>query len=410
MRRPIVLEFMPSDCITNDSADNARIVPDLSASGTSDLFIKATEWIVMDDIAKHLYICVVALHKVIRNDRPGSTNKVLFHHHQACAAKRLQERITQVENVGPNPEILEATTMFLSTQIQGSAYSPWKVHINGAKALLEKWGFRSLLGRCDFAYYVLLMTDTYGTTMVPSRLLSLEKVEQHLLYLDMIESVHVDTLTTLTPIPTDIIKATVRINIYRISAAIRPDVPCDPVIAEDTSPSFIMDALREFDPLVWASNLPPHALAEHDSWVMLAACFQHATMLYVLMVCNAGTANKTSLSELSEGARSHIYQELVAGIHDLLKRKRHGGTHYKFIFWAMVICGVEAAVKQDRIELQFLHDALQETTLDLGTLAMREAAEFLLEVWNHCEQRLTKSQRVDIVWDTVFERAPVFLM
>lgn len=78
----------------------------------------------------------------------------------------------------------------------------------------------------------------------------------------------------------------------------------------------------------------------------------------------------------------------------------------------MVVAGVEATERHDEAEVVYLCNQLRAVTLELGTLAMRDAASFLEKLWsaawNNENPTLTGFGHVD--WDTAFEDAPIFLL
>jgi hypothetical protein len=68
--------------------------------------------------------------------------------------------------------------------------------------------------------------------------------------------------------------------------------------------------------------------------------------------------------------RQTAYRILDAAVIDIFQQSVHRGTHYKFVLWPLVICGIETVARGHGVKLQFLCEALEKTTIDLGTLAM----------------------------------------
>jgi len=388
--------------------DNSVIAPDMSAIPSSVFAVSVDEWRSMDEASRHLYICLVAQHRTVCRSGDESQNRMLFHRHQAYAAQCLHRKLLKLGSKDPDPRLVEATSMFVCSQLQASVYGPWRIHLEGAKALLQRWGgYGSLLGRCDFACYILVTTDIYGTTTSPQALLGAETVSQHRLYERLLEQLQIDTWMTVVPVPIDILLATIHINILRADASADMDGNEDAVALRARESLSILSSLRSFDPRAWAMRLPAPTLRHLEGWMMLATCFQAATILYLFL----GQPHGVLMDAESQGIRLASYHTLVAMVLELHRERRQDGKHYKFITWPMVMCGIEAVVQRDGVEIKFLCDALDVTTTDLGCMAMRDAADFLAALWRRTEKaRAGSEEDVELNWNNVFERAPVFLM
>jgi hypothetical protein len=394
--------------IADCNADNVVIAPDLSPCGTASERITVQAWASFEEVPKHLLVCVVSLHKVVKCLGNEDENRALLLEHQARAAHRLRHMITDAAHPQPDSQMSAAACMFLCLGIQQSAYGDWRTHLHGAKALLGPWR-EDVRGHDDFDRFVISLVDIYGTTTAPSTLLSRNTLDEHILYLKLVDSLQVEILDTLTPVPLEVLKATIAINIHRTAVANQDGTCCLQHYPEIPSCRAILDSLQHFNPYQWACGLPSKYVPDAESWTLLATCYQAASTLYLLQ-SHTSTADGKDRDELPNHTRSSIYHILLKSITELFDRRLQGGMHYKFILWPMVICGIEAAARRGRIDLEFLCSSLETTTLELGTLGMREAAEFLENVWTDCELRRSHSDCYTIDWDDTFKRAPVFLM
>ena len=385
------------------------IVPDLSPNAPSSYYITEA-WTACGDIERHLTVCIVSVHKLIKCIGNIHEHQSLLLIHQASAASKLQSMISAATEPQLDVQLFQAANMFLYAQIQQSAYGPWRTHLQGAKALI---GSRqeTILGRYDFAFFSFCMVDIYGTTMAPSRLLSKEMIAEHMLYLELVGRLDVDVPNTLTPIPSAVVEATITINIHRIARSNGLGATNDPRHQNMPSPSAVLASLQQFDATRWARGLPSDALTYSIGWVALAQGYQAATMLHLF---------QSGLPLASIGIQNNIrwvtYRTLITAIKDLFDQRLHGGTHHKFMLWPMVVCGIEAAFRMEREDLDFLRDSLETMTLDLGSLTMRGAAAFLKNVSKHCENRLDHLRRdhledsIAVEWDKIFDCAPVFIV
>lgn len=100
-----------------------------------------------------------------------------------------------------------------------------------------------------------------------------------------------------------------------------------------------------------------------------------------------------------------FYNRLTKCVRELYELRQQGGVLYKYVLWPMVVCGVEAVLQQDGQQLQSLCGLLEQTTMDLGTLSMREAAMFLNELWvSGTKRELESPSQPHMDWDTIFDR------
>ncbi|PSN72607.1 hypothetical protein BS50DRAFT_484956 [Corynespora cassiicola Philippines] len=353
----------------------------------------------MNLVQRHLVVCIVSLHRAVQ--QPGDVKDHLkpFHHHQACAARLLSNQIASISARNPEASLINQMCLFLSSQLQESAYGSWRSHLKGAQAILRIWGPESLIEACNFEYYNFLVVDVYGTTTSPSNMLSKSTIPQHISYLDLLMKLEIDTTTTLVPVPEDILIITIAANILRASRAGQDGLPTSTLEKLGISSPGLLERLKSFDPQIWAMK---HR-NDVESWVSLAICFQAATALYIIL----------EETVFTNESHTELYNQLISSIHDLFDRRNSGGTHFKFILWPMVIAGIGAASRLDRSEIDYLCEKLETMTLVLGALAMRDAAIFLNKVQLQFEdQHTSQLNGIDFSmdWNQVCEDAPLFLM
>jgi hypothetical protein len=174
-------------------------------------------------------------------------------------------------------------------------------------------------------------------------------------------------------------------------------------------PLSLLVLLQAFDPVVWAAHLPRHTLSHTTSWTLLARCFQAATILYLYQTCASGLP----IDDERNGGdvRTLHYHSLSTAIQELFVSKLCGGIHYKYVLWPMLICGIESVARRDTLRTRFLCESLEQTTLDLGTLSMREASILLEKLESNSAHDITgTSYGMNMGWDRIFQRAPLFLL
>jgi hypothetical protein len=388
--------------------DNSNVVPDLSPhTATSQRFV-IPPWDVIPGIKMYLCACIVTMHKAVKCLGNANENLMLLLTYQASAAHRLQQMIMDARGPQLVFQVIEAASMFLCTQIQQSAYGTWRTHLRGAKALMTHWQ-HTCSTRLDLPMGVISMVDVFGTTMAPSKILSRDTVAEHTQYLQLLGRLDADLLDTFIPIPVEVLEAIISINIHRV-ATLDFGPPNDLCYANIPSLTATLASLQQFDADQWADRLPSEYANQSANWALLATCYQSASILYLFQSYKLATKSVLQGADLDH-IRVVIYRTLITSIMKLFEQRMHGGTHYKFMLWPIVICGIESAARGQHWDLKSLCWVLEATTLDLGTLAMREAAAFLEVVWDYCEKRQGQSTDYMVLdWDTIFERAPLFLM
>lgn len=112
------------------------IAPDLSPCGTSVDRITIEARASFGELPKHLYVCMVSLHRVVKCLGNEDENRALILNHQARAARRLYQMIMDVSHSHLDTRLVDAACMLLCLDIQKSAYGAWRTHLNGAIALI----------------------------------------------------------------------------------------------------------------------------------------------------------------------------------------------------------------------------------------------------------------------------------
>lgn len=434
--------------VINCGQDNRCITPDLGPCEVPSARY-VSDWQSLPYVHRHLHLCAVSLHKAIRRRPPVSNSPhwleraslggpsgediAVFYRHQACAVRILQEQLRGVSQACTDSKFFSSLLLLLSSCIQYSAYSSWSVHLTGAKALLRLWGERSFLDTDNFSYFVFMVTDIYGTTMTGSHGLSTEVIQQHKMYLEMLPQLNVDIYNTLTPIPHEIIISTISVNIRRAALETSSRLQETAAYGIETSVAEIIAHTTAFDPEAWAGevvrrqssqlsrvNSRPHSVLDIwdqktlESWNMLARSFQCATILYAILSDNSCHACYNQGDPWDE-ERSSAYLLLVDSIQTLFSYRCEGSSyrsHYKFVLWPMVVVGVEAAIaRHDKNELDIICSHLSSLAVELGAMAMHDAAVFLEQLWARCGDRYVEegiTMKVD--WKRIFRDAPIFLM
>lgn len=343
------------------------------------------------------------LHRAVLNYGDVKHNQALYHYHQACAAEILNHKIKTLGKLGPDQELFEDVSLFFFSQIQASAYGAWRAHLNAAKTLFNLWGVETLMGNADYEFQLchLVLADIFGAAMAPASYITDEEVEQHRVYLGLLRRFKVDVCSTMVPIPEAIVRSVAAINISRSPK--HADMQSErEQVGNEASTDAILGSLRAFDPSDWALHHPRRTSSQATSWALLATCFQAAAVLYLI---------RTSCLGMYKEAAKLFYGRLTRCIHELYELRQEGGTLYKYVLWPMVVCGVETILRSDEHQMKSLCILLEQTTMDLGTLSMREAAVFLNEqLLATTKPHLESASPSPTDWDTIFAQAPLFLM
>ncbi|KAF2996029.1 hypothetical protein E8E13_002445 [Curvularia kusanoi] len=390
---------------------NTKIAPDLAADGAENLYRRDISLWAETNIAKrHLTLCLVALHRAVQKYGDVKQDQALFHYHQARAAEILSHKIQKFGHTGPDPDLFDDVGLFFFSQIQTSAYGAWRAHLSAAKTLFNLWGVETLMGNESYEFILchLVLADVFGTAMSPAARMSMEDVAQHKVYLGLLGRFNVDVCSTMVPIPEDIVRAVAAINIARAATSLEDWTVAEALPDSDGPLTSIARTLQTFNPEEWALRRPRCTTNQVSSWTLLATCFQSAAMLYFWHTSgkNFTAVNRSTNSD----GQAENYKRLVDTIQTLYDLKQKGGVHFKYILWAMVINGVEAITRNDERQLRFLCEKLEQMTIDLGTLSMREAGIFLDELWTNTMTKRGETSDVYVDWDTIFVQAPLFLM
>ncbi|KAL4910288.1 hypothetical protein BDW74DRAFT_173744 [Aspergillus multicolor] len=439
------------------------------------------DWLRFAQADRHLNFCIVTMHKTLHLERldqasPPAGEQIApnlnpFYHHQASAARLLQNQVNGLcLDVGIGMQergqvstqqqhgILSSIALFLSVQIQESAYGAWRAHLHGAKvvlALLERARLPAPLPvpkHDAFLDFHLMTVDVFGTTTAPLTHRREEVVTEHQTYLDLLKTGRMgfDSRNSLTPVPDEILKGIIRANILRAGGNIAyfSDQGQEKKTAIGLSPvADVVLAAQRFSPETWAKLIihsqPNPEQMELQAWELLARCFQSAATAYVIL--STGTGHRhwrqaEAEAEAETQSQSHFlnaaYASLTTSIAALFKLASDsdapsgsgsGGGRtllHKFVLWPMVIAGVESAARGDKVFQDYLTHKLNMLTVELGTMAMREAAGFLEGLWRKfaaerqgqgaytevANGTTLEDGRVDVDWDGIFDAGPVFLM
>jgi hypothetical protein len=92
------------------------IVPDLSPNAPSSYYITGA-WTAYGDVERHLAVCVVSVHKLVKCIGNFNEHQSLLLIHQASAANKLQRMISDATDPQLDVQLFEAASMFLCAQI-----------------------------------------------------------------------------------------------------------------------------------------------------------------------------------------------------------------------------------------------------------------------------------------------------
>lgn len=322
-----------------------------------------------------------------------------------------------------------------------------------------------------FADAVFVMVDIFGTTTSPipgTIRLREATARQQRSYLDRLEDLDIDYSDTLTPVPKPLIRAVLVINILRMTATDMQAESDRQSLAEVVSEvigldarlwaTSIMDTEQNKHSVTPEADLTPvrndaetagSREVQLEAWVALAQCFQSATVLYALLSLqpclrkdcprvHGSLENQTEvvpdLKTLGQGTGDQkgivdaaaAYDTLMQAARFLASRRliRHDARpdareksreegHYKMITWPLVMAGVYNYTARGIIrggpdeDRSFIAQSLRLLSTELGTMAMREAAEFLEALWAVDSEH---GRGGCVGWDTIFHKEPLFLM
>lgn len=418
-------------------ADNSTIGQDTGALPITPELIPLPIWFTMSHVDRHVIICLVKLHQLIRSypldfhdlddlpwhflDRQCRDLVVTLSRHQAEAIRLVQQQLHNSNTTNPDPGLFTHLVGLLECQIQQGAFEMQRAHLLGVKALLEKWGRVSPLNIVETDTYIVMCVDIFRCTTASSNCMSSETCDQHAEYFDMIPNFStLSVLGSLSPIPTQLIIAVVLINMSRsrnLQENIRERF-------KDTRAS-ALDLIHSFSPQAWVELIVRHLQQNHEEmhisqqidwnsgWLALGQFFLSATTLYFFLVQDDTgdiMANDVAMPQL----RTKAYNSLVETIMHLFKRRQtdfNSSRIHKFIAWPMVVAGVEAVVKhRDYIQVSRISTWLRLLTSELGTLTMRQAAKFLERLSSVYQRRGPDYQyKGGTDWDDMFGKGSMFL-
>ncbi|RDW58309.1 hypothetical protein BP5796_12239 [Coleophoma crateriformis] len=427
---------------------NEQIAPDLVPVDSASNFYRTSgsKWMERSLCELYLQVCIVETHQkwkqlqhsshhgaVIRPFRPaaitaGSTGS-LYHFYYEKALHVLQQKINQpVSQI--SALVLSDILLFIFCQLQQSSFFSWKVHWDGAQSLVNLLGgYEALVvnhPHLGHTQYFLLCIDVFAATTMPSTMLA-ESGTNQALYLDALRHLHLDTSETACPIPHEILRAIIHINILRLRQVSRPSGQNDTVI----STGELLGSLFDFDIALWTSHTIKHRVAVHtttecdlfnflEGYKLLGQAFQAATILYGVRSLELDLADILSQrpsipslfkpEDLADPVLA-VYYHLIFTLHHLFRRKSSGDVFWKFCLWPMIIAGQQAVLHLDEPALTVLCQNLHVMCFELGAGSMQDAACLLSSAYERQVQLVSNGcGEHQLSWDAIFEDSPLFFI
>ncbi|KAL4792243.1 fungal-specific transcription factor domain-containing protein [Aspergillus venezuelensis] len=433
-------------------SDNEHIAPDLvpidSPSNPFRWPLQVTGTANVPLFLNHIHASISAFHRITRRrlamngaDQSPSQNLNLsanllsdpeepaFCHYRASALRGLNNALSK-NSSNASVAALAGAMLLLFAQLQQGAYGPWRIHLDGFRALINLYGgYETFFNRqpyCNFVLSNLLVIDAVSTTMTPMAMMTPDTIKWHLEYLKALSHVDYNLSPTPIEIPQDLLKSIMMVNLARASSRHITDraglliLPLTGVLCElgvmhqwdrdpNVAPSF--SSLTTRAETQKSSNKP-------SGYALFMACFHSAVILYAIegyssMDMSSGRVTDTTLApSVIREIRNAAFASLMNSIHTLFQAKKDRNceeSYWKFIFWPLVVAGVHCAVRnRDRNDFDYICARLYEMAAELGTVSMRDAALFLRRLWAE-----TSSLGPDWTlktWDDIFVDAPLFLL
>ncbi|KAL4936692.1 hypothetical protein BDV06DRAFT_216466 [Aspergillus oleicola] len=280
--------------------------------------------------------------------------------------------------------------------------------------------------RVSFVLSNVLVIDVISVTTTPVEKMTSDTVKWHLAYLKGLPHVDYTLSPTPTPIPQDLLKPTIMVNLARASSR--------QIMGAAQSPLFpLSEVLAELGVVYPWHHVPERASSHHaltetaevpdcsdtvSGYALFLRCFRFATILYTIegytsLELKSGTHQDVALTPSTlQDIQSSAYSSLLHSLRTVFQDKANPQCkegYWKFIFWPLTVAGVQSViVKRDRNDLEYICMTLHEMAADLGTLSMRDAALFLHRLWN--ETSAMGPDGTLMTWDDVFADAPLFLL
>ncbi|KAK8100137.1 hypothetical protein PG999_010511 [Apiospora kogelbergensis] len=412
--------------------------------------LSPAEWLECAFSQRHIFICLASLHRILQTlppncstlesipldalDKPSRSALVMFSQHQADAVRIVQEQLESSSATEPDHALFSGLIGLLMSHIQQGAFGMWSAHLQGAKALLDRWGPASYTALAEEELFILVTVDIYHTTTTASRQLPAQTWDHHSGYLRKIKQFSSGAIHSLAPVPVELLTAVLLINMRRIlsrDSHVPQHQGAQPY--HGTAPA-VLQLIHSFSPTNWLEMIMPdrHNEARGDdatdtvvvqslsqqqwqgSWLSLAQCFQSATTLYLYLT--KGPADQSDLSTeamIQQRAESYTtLTESIAHLFTLRLENPAASRHHKFILWPMVIAGVEAVVThRDDCQVNYICAYLRLLAYELGTLTMRQAALFLEDLAGEYRRRGPEYvYRDHDDWDEIFRYSAIFLL
>ncbi|KAK8019888.1 hypothetical protein PG990_005026 [Apiospora arundinis] len=421
----------PSTALETIYYYNQTMGRDIGAACVIQEMLTPGEWLECSPAQRHIFMCMTKLHRTIQTLPPNcDTLEVLpwhalpemarrditvFSHHQAEALRIVQKQLEDPAAAAElDANLFSSLIGLLMSHIQQGAFGVWRSHLQGAKALLDRWGPSSHLELDDHEYFALMTVDMYHATTSPSRQLSAQAWDQHSAYLGRIPHFSSMVIHTLTPVPSELLTAVALINMRRFPVQDSTEALYQGTQECHTTASAILELIRSFRPQSWLEEVLP---AQNDT-----ECGDDGATDKLAVWQPPGPRGPVpdDAPELEAESvapqRAEAYNTLTRCIAHLFTPRvadsPAAGRHYKFIIWPMVMAGVEAVVTyRDDHQVAYICSYLRLLAMELGTFTMRQAARFLEDLASTYQKKgATYEYKGRADWDEIFRYSAIFLL
>lgn len=232
---------------------------------------------------------------------------------------------------------------------------------------------------------------------VPSSDIDPKAVSLQLQYQDYLSTIYQDGYSTGFSCPNEMLRGIIRVNHLR--ACLRG---CSDV-ARSQIGNDISELLREialFSPEAWAQRKHGESLIVHSTtsstcpmptminWKELASLYQAALLLYGIrtLVLDSQLKIYTDTPECSiQALRETAAHSLISTIQRAFSSQKHSDSDTwvcKFMFWPVLVAGIECCDGHDNINNQLLvSKMLCYLCYYLGNLSIQDALLFLQSLW-----------------------------
>ena len=181
----------------------------------------------------------------------------MFSQHQADAVRIVQEQLESSSATEPDHALFSGLIGLLMSHIQQGAFGMWSAHLQGAKALLDRWGPASYTALAEEELFILITVDIYHTTTTASRQLPAQTWDHHSGYLRKIKQFSSGAIHSLTPVPVELLTAVLLINMRRIlsrDSHVPQHQGAQPY--HGTAPT-VLQLIHSFSPTKWLEMVMP---------------------------------------------------------------------------------------------------------------------------------------------------------